>query len=150
MDELLVKYLGDEATPPEQELVEEWISSSEANRHYFHHFQLIWEESRELAATDTIDENKAWQKFQHRVKKEETRNNSTSRFGWWWIAASILIIVGATWFTSSILNKGTREPEMLSIASANDIKKDTLPDGSVATLNKHSVLSYPSFFKGKT
>ena len=149
MDELLVKYLADEATPPEQELVEEWISSSEANRHYFQHFQLIWGESRQLAVTTSIDENKAWQKFQRRVKKEEARK-SPGLFGWWRIAAGILIIVGITWFTSSILNKETTEPEILSIASVNEVKKDTLPDGSVATLNKHSVLTYPSSFKGKT
>jgi len=149
MDELLVKYLADEATPPEQELVEEWISSSEANRHYFQHFQLIWEESRQLAITTSMDENKAWQKFQRRIKKAEAWKNP-GRFGWWRIAASILIIVGAIWFTSSIVNKGTTEAEILSIASANEVKKDTLPDGSVATLNKHSVLTYPSSFKGKT
>ncbi len=151
MDELLVKYLADEATPPEQEMVEEWISSSEANRHYFHHFQLIWDESRQLAATTTVDENKAWQKFQRRIKKEETHKNTTSRFGWWRIAASILIIAGAAWFTSSILkNKGNQTPEILNIASVNEVKKDTLPDGSIATLNKHTVLSYPASFKGKT
>jgi ferric-dicitrate binding protein FerR (iron transport regulator) len=149
MDELLVKYLAEEATPPEQELVEEWISSSEANRHYFQHFQLIWNESKELAVTAPVDENKAWQKFQRRVKKEEARE-SGGWFGWWRIAASILIIIGAIWFTSSILNKGTTEAEILSIASVNEVKKDTLPDGSVATLNKHSVLTYPSSFKGKT
>lgn len=149
MDELLVKYLADEATPPEQELVEEWISSSEANRHYFQHFQLIWNESKELAVAAPIDENKAWQKFQRRVEKEEARKNP-GLFGWWRIAASILIIVGGIWFTSSILNKGTTEAEILSIASVNEVKKDTLPDGSVATLNKHSVLTYPYSFKGKT
>lgn len=150
MDELLVKYLADEATPPEQEMVEAWISSSEANRHYFQHFQLIWEESRQLAVTTTIDENKAWQKFQHRIKKDKTPKNTTSRFGWWRIAASILIIAGATWFASSILNQRSRTPELLSIASVNEVKKDTLPDGSIATLNKHTVLSYPASFKGKT
>src|SRR5688572_19765465 len=149
MDELLVKYLAEEATPPEQELVEEWVSSSEANRYYFQHFQLIWNESKELTVTAPIDENKAWQKFQRRVKKEEGRNRP-GWFGWWRIAAGILIIVGITWFTSSILNKETTEPEILSIASVNEVKKDTLPDGSVATLNKHSVLTYPSSFKGKS
>lgn len=149
MDELLVKYLADEATPPQQELVEEWISSSEANRHYFQHFQLIWNESKELAVTAPIDENKAWQKFQRRVKKEEARKNP-GWLGWWRIAAGILIFVGITWFASSIVNKGTTEAEIRSIASVNEVKKDTLPDGSVATLNKHSVLTYPSSFKGKT
>ena len=150
MDELLVKYLADEATSPEQEMVEAWLSSSEANRHYFQHFQLIWEESRQLAVAITVDENKAWQKFQRRVKKEEANKTVNSRFGWWRIAASIVIIAGIAWFTSTILNKGNKTTETVSIASIDEVKKDTLPDGSIATLNKHTTLSYPASFKGKT
>lgn len=150
MDELLVKYLADEATPPEQSLVEEWISSSEANRHYFQHFQLIWDESEKVAATDNVNENKAWQRFQKKVKKHETHKSQNSSFGWWRIAAGILIVAGAAWYGSSVFNKETGTPEMLNIASVNDVKKDTLPDGSIATLNKHSVLSYPSSFKGSS
>ena len=95
MDELLVKYLADEATPPEQTLVEEWISSSEANRHYFQHFQLIWDESEKVATTTAVNENKAWQRFQKRVKKHETQKSQNSGFGWWRIAAGILIVAGA-------------------------------------------------------
>jgi transmembrane sensor len=149
MDELLVKYLADEATPPEQSMVEEWINSSEANRHYFQHFQLIWAESQKLAATTVVDENKAWQRFQRRVKKTESATAKIRAFGWWRIAASILIVAGAAWFTSTLLEKGSADPEIL-IASVSEVKRDTLPDGSVAVLNKHSELSYPARFKGKT
>ena len=150
MDELLVKYLADEATPPEQNLVDEWVSSSEANRHYFQHFQLIWNESQKLAAVRVVDENKAWQRFQRRVKKTESASGKMRAFGWWRIAASILIVAGAAWFTSTLLEKGSADPEMLSIASVSEVKRDTLPDGSVAVLNRHSELSYPAWFKGKT
>jgi len=149
MDELLVKYLADEATPPEQNLVDEWVRSSEANRHYFHHFQLIWNESQKLAATRVVDENKAWQRFQRRVKKAESATSKIRAFGWWRIAASILIVACAAWFTSTLLEKGSADPEILSIA-IKEVKRDTLPDGSVAVLNKHSELSYPARFKGKT
>lgn len=150
MDELLVKYLADEATPPEQQLVEEWVTSSEANRHYFQHFQLIWKESQQLASTTTVDENKAWQRFQRRVKISGSSPAKIKAFGWWRIAASILIVAGAAWFTSTLLQKGSAEPEMLNIAAISEVKRDTLPDGSVAVLNKHSDLSYPARFKGKT
>jgi len=150
MDELLVKYLADEATPPEQKLVEEWVNGSEANRHYFQHFQLIWNESQKLAATTPADENKAWLRFQRRIKKTESVPGKIRAFGWWRIAASILIIAGAAWFTSTILEKGSADPQILNIAAISEVKKDTLPDGSIAVLNKHSELSYPAIFKGKT
>ncbi len=149
IDELLVKYLADEATPPEQTMVEEWVRASEANRHYFQHFQLIWNESQKLAATNQVDENKAWQKFQRRVNKEKA-GKRPRRFGWLRIAASVLILLGAGWLVSSLLNNETRQVKMLRIATVNEVKKDTLPDGSVATLNKRSVLTYPSLFKGNT
>ena len=44
-------------------------------------------------------------------------------------------------FTSS-------EPKMQVVQSQNQIVPDTLPDGSIVTLNKHSALSYPGKFKG--
>lgn len=150
MDELLVKYLAEEATPPEQDLVDEWINSSEANRHYFRHFQLIWNESQKLSTTAAVEENKAWLLFQRRIKKGEAARYSIKGFGWWRIAASILIIAGIAWIVSSLLEKGSVEPPIINIASLNDVKRDTLPDGSYATLNKNSVITYSAAFKGKT
>ncbi|HUM66206.1 MAG TPA: FecR domain-containing protein [Chitinophagaceae bacterium] len=150
MDELLVKYLAEETTPPEQEMVEDWIAASTENQRYFQQLQLIWEQSEQLAVHMPVDETKAWQRFQRKIKKKDPGADTRQRFGWWRIAASVLLVAGAAWFTSTILFKGTREPEILTFASVNDVKKDTLPDGSVATLNKNSVITYPEFFKEKT
>ncbi len=150
MDELLVKYLADEATPPEQTMVEEWISFNPINRQYFLHFQLIWNESEKVAATATVDENKAWQRFQKKIKSADQAKRKNRIPGWWRMAASIMFIAGAAWLAASIINNQSVIPEIQRITSANEVIKDTLPDGSVATLNKHSVLSYPSAFKGKT
>lgn len=149
MDELLVKYLAGEAAMPEQKLVEEWISASEANSHYFRHFQLIWDQSRQLAANTTVDENKAWQKFQRRIKKEEGRKQRPV-LGWWKIAASVILLVAAGWLIRSIVQTDAKADQVVNVVSSNEVKKDTLPDGSVATLNKHSELSYHSAFKGQT
>jgi ferric-dicitrate binding protein FerR (iron transport regulator) len=66
------------------------------------------------------------------------------------VAAGIIIIAGIAWVVSSLLEKGSSEPPILNIVSVNEVKKDTLPDGSFATLNKNSVLTYPAAFKGKT
>jgi len=150
MDDLLVKYLAEEATPPEQEMVEVWIKASDDNKKYFHHFQLIWNESQKLAARSAIDENKAWHRFQRKVKKSETAGSSLKGFGWWRVAAVIVIIAGIAWIVSSLLETGSSEPPIVNVISTNEVKKDTLPDGSFATLNKNSTLTYPAAFKGKT
>jgi len=149
MDELLVKYLAEEATPPEQEMVEVWIGTSDTNRCYFQHFQLIWNESQKLASRTAVDENKAWQRFQRKVKRSATSGNSLKGFAWWRVAAGIIVIAGIAWLVSSLFEKGSADPPIVNIVSMNEVKKDTLPDGSFATLNKNSVLTYPAAFKGK-
>jgi transmembrane sensor len=150
MDELLVKYLAEEATPPEQEMVEVWIGTNDTNRHYFQHFQLIWNESQKLVLRTAVDENRAWQRFQRKVKKSTTAGTSFRGFGWWRVAAGIIVIAGIAWLVSSLLEKGSAEPPIVNIVSVNEVKKDTLPDGTFATLNKNSVLTYPAAFKGKS
>ena len=74
---------------------------------------------------------------------------SLKGFGWWRVAAVIIIIAGIAWLLSSLLEKGSAEPPIVNIVSVNEVKKDTLPDGSFATLNKNSVLTYRAAFKGK-
>ena len=150
MDDLLVKYLAEEATPPEQEMVEVWIKASDDNKKYFHHFQLIWDESQKLASRSAVDENRAWHRFQRKVKNSETAGSALKGFGWWRVAAVIVIIAGIAWIVSSLLETGSSEPPIVNIISTNEVKKDTLPDGSFATLNKNSTLTYPAAFKGKT
>ena len=150
MDDLLVKYLAEEATPPEQEMVEVWIKATDDNRKYFRHFQTIWNESQKLASRSAIDENSAWHRFQRKVKKSETAGSALKGFGWWRVAAVIVIIAGIAWIVSSLLETGSSEPPLVNIISTNEVKKDTLPDGSFATLNKNSALTYPAAFKGKT
>jgi ferric-dicitrate binding protein FerR (iron transport regulator) len=149
MQEYLQKYLADEATPPEQEMVEVWIKASDDNKKYFRHFQLIWNESQKLASRSAIDENRAWQRFQRKVKKSET-GGALKGFGWWRVAAVIVIIAGIAWIVSSLLETGSSEPPIVNVMSTNEVKKDTLPDGSYATLNKNSTLTYPAVFTGKT
>ena len=150
MDDLLVKYLAEEATPPEQEMVEVWIGSSEDNSRYFRHLQLIWNESQKLATRSAVDENKAWLRFQKKVRRSGDERTSLRGFGWWRVAAVIVAIAGIAWLVSSLLEKGSAEPPIVNIVSTNQVKKDTLPDGSFATLNKNSVLTYPAAFKGKS
>ena len=58
----------------------------------------------------------------------------------------IIVIAGAAILALQVFN--TSKPSMQVVQSLNQIVPDTLPDGSIVTLNKHSVLSYPGKFKG--
>lgn len=152
-DELLVKYLLNEANEAEQQQVNAWITASADNKKYYDHFSLIWEKSKKHAVTSTIDTDVAWQKFQQRVQKNETGSAKIIELprrsmGWMRIAAMLVILLGSAWMLYNIIGLG--KPEMIAIRSEDKVLIDTLPDGSIVTLNKNSSLSYPASFKGNT
>jgi ferric-dicitrate binding protein FerR (iron transport regulator) len=64
------------------------------------------------------------------------------------IAALFLIIAGAA-ILYYVLNSDQKIKNITAHAD-NKILKDTLPDGSVITLNKNASLVYPEKFKGDT
>ncbi|NIG57401.1 FecR family protein [Chitinophaga sp. Cy-1792] len=149
MDDLLVKQLLGTATDDEQQRILNWIAASPDNEKYYHHFKLIWEESRHLAATSTVDEDKAWARFQQRVgatvnetKVVDIRPANTS---WMRIAATVAILCVMAGAAFLYLNKNSNN-DLVRIASTNTTRIDTLPDGSVVTLNKNSSISYAADF----
>lgn len=152
-DDLLVKYLLGEATAAEQEDVQEWIGASPDNHRYFEHFRLIWEKSAQIVKTSIVDEDEAWKRFQARVEsgdkgrpalKESTRIIPLGRQAWVRAAAVLLLVVCGSMLTYYLAGPGRRS----TLEAGNAIVTDTLPDGSVVTLNRNATLSYPRSFNG--
>ncbi len=152
-DELLVKYLLEEANEAEQQQVIAWITASAENKKYYDHFSLVWEKSKKHAVTSKVDTDIAWQKFQQRVQQDEAGSAKVIEMplrsmGWMRIAAMLVILLGSAWTLYNIIGIG--KPEMIAIHSEDKVLIDTLPDGSIVTLNKNSSLSYPASFKGNS
>jgi ferric-dicitrate binding protein FerR (iron transport regulator) len=143
-DDLLVKYLLNEANAEEQQQVEQWLHADESNLTSYNQIRKVWEESRQLAARSNVDENRAWERFQRRIHPAPVRR---SKFAWMRIAAAAIVVLGIGLIAVWTLDN--RVKEVARVAQA-DVVNDTLPDGSLVTLNKESVLSYPSKFKGNT
>jgi transmembrane sensor len=156
MDELLVKYLLGEASPAEEKLVLEWVNAHADNKRYFDHFKLIWAESKQLEQKSTVDENQAWERFKQSLAQQPTaavaenviafepkRKNNFMRIA---AAVALVVIGGFTAYYFALFNKS----ETITLASANKVLIDTLPDGSIITLNKNSTLAYSKDFNTKT
>ncbi|MET0637069.1 MAG: FecR domain-containing protein [Chitinophagaceae bacterium] len=150
MDDLLIRYLADEVSGTELQQVKHWIAASAENRVHFEQLRRIWEGSAELAPVVQVDEEQAWQRFQQRVhppaKVVPINRTAVSRK----VAASILLVVGAALTGYLFIFKPASTPKTLAVVTTTLVRADTLPDGSVATLNKYSSISYPSKFKGTT
>jgi ferric-dicitrate binding protein FerR (iron transport regulator) len=148
-DDLLVKHLLGEASPEEEKAVTEWMNESATHREYYNQFRKIWDKSKTLDAESTVDVNKAWKRFQNRLatQNESPKILKPNRFSWIRIAASVILVVGLGVITYFLVNK-TSEPTDMIAQSGQNTLVDTLPDGSVITLNKKSTITYPSKFKG--
>lgn len=147
IDDLLVKYLLSEASASEQEQVNQWLNDDASNVAYFDQVKKIWENSVQLAATSTVDEKKAWERFRQRIGDKKVSTRTT--FLWLKIAAAAILIGGTVVLGYWIF--GNEKPmKELTVVTQQSVLKDTLSDGSVVTLNKRSSISYPSRFRGNT
>lgn len=144
IDDLLVKYLLGEADPEEIRNVQDWLSADPANQRHFEQVRLIWEKSLRLhpphdAPLRNIDnpegdEDRAWTRLRQRIHTKK----SPSIPLWTRVAASLLLpvlIAGLTWWWS--IHRYT--PPQIARSGEHTLS-DTLSDGSVILLNKHSSL----------
>ncbi|HEY1197002.1 FecR family protein [Flavobacterium sp.] len=146
-DDLLVKYLVGETDADETAIVKDWLNASENNLKYYNDFKKIWEESLLIASQKTtINEDEAWKRFQNRIHEKDNiikiPKKSYSR--WLQIAASIILISTLGWLGYSYFENNS-DDKLIQIYASNSTINDTLPDGTIVTLNQNSSLSYKKF-----
>jgi transmembrane sensor len=148
MDELIAKYLLQEATDAEVVEVERWVAENEANQKQFDHFMFLWVESKKIAAKSVADEDMAWQRFKTKLQAPKATaivvpiNN---RFKWLKIAAAVVTVIIGGWFIQNRFTKGDTN-KLILVQTQKNIVIDTLPDNSIVTLNKNSSIEYNSKF----
>lgn len=143
-DDLLVKYLLDEATATERQQVESWINLDPANQKYFNDFKLIIEKS-ELAPPVHEKDYDALDRLNQRMANEGLIAKQNSFFTWTRAVAAILIVSVSGWLGYTLLNPGK---SLVNVQTTSATLKQELPDGSMVTLNKNSQLS--ANFAGET
>jgi transmembrane sensor len=146
-DDLLIVYLLKEASADQIRVVENWRHQSSANELRFERFQLIWETSKKLDLQDPIDAHTSLAVLKEKIKAQKSVGTKTVKLApkyFWLKAAAILVLISAiAWFYN-----GAQTVENMQAVTGELVQVDTLSDGSVITLNKQSVLEYPSKFKG--
>jgi transmembrane sensor len=150
IDDLIGKYLAQEASAEERVVVENWLIENEDNLRYFNHLKSIFERAATVKNLQHFDTDLAWRKLRSKIQDRQGNNIRTltpDAFGLFWrIAASAIIIAGIGYFTYLTLQPAQLQP--LELISKTQIKSDTLPDGSNVFLNKQTQLAY-SFDKKK-
>lgn len=147
-DELLIKFLLKEASPEEDRYVNRWLGENQANRKKFEQFKTIWDTSKQLSQQNPINEDLAWQRFE--VLREQSglrsiHDGRTKRLNlnWLKVAAMVVISVGvlSAIYLLAIAPRSTYFGAIEVVAEETPLT-DTLPDGTIITLNKHAKIAY--------
>ncbi len=144
--ELLTRFLLGEVTPVEQLQVIDWQEADPANQSELDQLEAAWVKSGELnPAPLPVDVPQAWSTLEKRLEAHENKKRTIQRFLIPALsAASVVLIL----LLLNIFKPDTTDPIVTQpVIVTNTIggaKTDTLPDGSVVTLNYGSRLTYLS------
>jgi transmembrane sensor len=158
MDDLLIKYVLGEATPEERVLVDQWLAADGGNRAQYEQFRMLWSISRQTAAPVTRNSGAALQRFRQRVEEPRQRvevpgqrrpgTQRGKRLMAAAFAGALLLGAGGYYMTRPVSRATaiSRQQDTVipwqQVVANNSFRPDTLPDGSIVTLNRHSSLMW--------
>ncbi len=136
--EKLTKYFANETTKEENLWVEKWRDSSQENLKEFNAIKKLWNITDIPSGLNPIDIDSEWEKIDSAIIPAKTIKFKPVRFIA--IAASIALIAVLTVIGISRFNTTINQTEMAQV------KKVTLPDGSIINLNAKSKISFKDGF----
>jgi len=147
-DDLLISYLLNETSADEARDIETWRLADPANEVRFKQFQMVWDTSTILDLKEQTDAKRSLARLKMKIPSHNRERSGVLQLkpkaDWLKAVAAVILISGVAW-----LYMTSRSPKNLRSATDQVVKIDTLSDGSVVTLNKNSVLEYPSKFADK-
>lgn len=146
-DDLLVSYLSGNCEPDVAVQLMQWRQAHPEHEKQFRDFKLIWETSARLGYTGPTDAAASLQRLRQKAAAQSSlapkgniRHMQQPRV-WLTAAASLLVLCAiAWWFTTRNGN--------IEVLTQNQVQTDTLPDGSVLTINKNTELQFTRNFDG--
>jgi ferric-dicitrate binding protein FerR (iron transport regulator) len=144
MDELIGKVLAGEASAAEHDELARWRSENEKNENYFQQIKRIFEKASSVNVALEFDTDTAWNTVRQKINKNDAKvislNNSTPFFTPWRIAAGIIFLIGSVFVYNYYIRAS--DYQLMGITAQSTTLQDTLPDGSMAFLNKKTELDF--------
>ena len=147
---MIGKFLAGEATAEESASVRHWIEASDDNRRYFAQVETIFKSATSITEVQTFDADAAWNKVKSKLQPANNRTVVLNpwQIPWLRIAAGIIVVIGVGFFLYRSLLPD--QPRKLAVATRQEVRSDTLPDGSQVFLNRETKLDYTFDNKQKT
>lgn len=148
--ELLERYMVGETNEAERMIVEEWLKNDANNREAYLQMKKLWDSLPKPLEVPEVDVDKAWTEFKiardrRASELTEISKKKTRIIHWnWWAAAGILLIC---MFGFYVFDRSQREE--IHFITQDGVRQDSLPDGSMVTLNRNSELAYSKTWSNK-
>lgn len=146
IDALISRVLSGEATPAEQEQLNDWLKDPVNAAHFDRTRKALALADKYIGEEKnipSIDVNEEWRQFSARVgQRDNVRELRPPVFTWARVAAAILVVAAATFTINYFVSK----PGEVRIETLAETKRVDLPDGTVVTLNRNSSLAYGDDF----
>ncbi len=139
-EELLIRYIVGELTSEERIAVEEWIFLDKRNEKVYSEMKKVWELGDHVKQPKDVDVDEAWATFVSRRSDREMSTKSVAvvsikrRIQW---AAAAVLLIGLSFYWLDASRSDSKHLQTLA-----NIQRDSLPDGSVVTLNRNAALTY--------
>ncbi len=146
IEDVIAKYLADEANAEEKALLDEWRKQSIENENEFKQFEKLFDVGASLRDVIPVDTDAAWIKLKNSISHKQVNgkviplHQNSNRSTFIRIAAAVLIAAGLGMMVFFLTLPS--EEHLAEIHSKEEIKKESLPDGSSITLNKNTSIAY--------
>lgn len=142
-EELIIRYLENNASPEEERLLLDWLEISEENSIVFLTFKKIYMLKKIKHYSDPVSQENALFKFNQRTQfiQKEQRRRSFLRYTKY---AAIFLVLISLPFGFWLMNREVPiELTTIKVGLSDSVRTVSLPDGTKVWLNNGSTFSYP-------
>lgn len=145
IDELIAKHLATETSVTEEEVLQNWMESSESNKLYYYEMKMVHEAGQKISIEDKINVNAAWNKFSKTLQEPQVETTILRKIvtSFYAKAAIFIGVLGLGYFFYAHLLK---KEDQIVFSSSTTKRDNTLSDGTFVSLQPQSSISYSSSF----
>jgi ferric-dicitrate binding protein FerR (iron transport regulator) len=138
-ESFIAKYLLGECTPEEVQVLDAWRKENLENETMFESVRSVLEHTAKKHTSAMVDASLAWEKVSEQINTKVVPLRPA--YGTWLRAAAAIVILAGIGLLFNLL-----QTEQIELEAQHEVKATSMPDRSVVTLNKNSLLSYSEHY----